>query len=100
MKIKITGLEPKIKLATDKQYPNLLAHASLKLIDEHERYFTISGFTIRKSKYDGKPYLMPPSKRMGNGFFKFTLIEKSLWKEIEKETLAEYEKETIPVVEE
>jgi len=95
----IIKLEPRIKLATDKQYPDLLSYVSLKLIDEHERYLTINGFTIRKSKYNGEPYLVPPSKRTGKGFFKFTLIEKSLWKEIEREALAEYEKESIPVVE-
>jgi hypothetical protein len=100
MEINITKLESSIKLATDNKYPDLLAYASIKLIDEHQRFLIINGFTIRKSKFDNNPYLTPPSKKMGKGFFKFTLIEKVLWNEIEKETLAKYEKETIPLIEE
>jgi hypothetical protein len=98
MEIKFIELKPTIKIATNKNNPDLLAYVSLKLIDKHERYFTINGFTIRKSKYNNDPYLLPPSKKSGNTFFKFTLIERSLWKEIEKEIIGEYEKETIPVI--
>ncbi len=100
MKISIRELKFKIKPATDKERPDLLAYASLTFIEEHERHFTFNGFTIRKSKYDGKPYLVPPTKRTGKGFYKFTLTERSLWKEIEKEAIAEYEKEAIPIIEE
>ncbi len=100
MKINFNEIKLTIKLVSDNKYPDLLAYASLKFIDEHGRHFTVNGFTIRKSKYNGKPYLTLPSKRMANGFFKFTLIENSLWKEIEKEALSQYEQETIPVIEE
>ena len=100
MKISINELKFTIKLVTDNKRPDLLAYASLKFIDKHERHFTCNGFTIRKSKYDGKPYLALPSKRTEKGFYKYNLVENSLWKEIEKEAIAQYEKETIPVVEE
>lgn len=99
MKINIKELQFKIKLTTDKERLDLLAYASLILIEEHERYFTVNGFTIRKSKYDSKPYLAPPSKSTARGFYKFILTERSLWKEIEKEAISEYEKTTIPIVE-
>jgi hypothetical protein len=100
MKINFKELIFKIKLADDKGYPDLLAYASLKLLDDHERHLTYNGFTIRKSQFNGKPYLMPPSKRTGKGFFKFLLAEKSLWKEIEKVAVEQYEFESIPIVEE
>jgi hypothetical protein len=100
MEINFRQLKPTIKLADDSSRPDLLAYASITLIDEHERHLTINGFTVRKSQYDGKPYLMPPSKSTGRGFYKFILAERSLWKEIEKEAIKEYEHEIIPIVEE
>ena len=100
MKLTINRLEFKIKLTRDNKYQDLLAYASLKFIDEHERHFTVNGFTIRKSKFDGKPYLALPSKRTGKTFFKFALVERSLWKEIEKEAISQYKYETIPIIEE
>jgi len=100
MKINIKELKFKIKLLTDKERPALLAYASLTFIEEHERHFTFNGFTIRKSKYDSKPYLAPPTKSTGKGFYKFTLVERSLWKEIEKAVIEEFEKAGIPIVEE
>ncbi len=98
MKISIKALEFTTKLVEDKKKPDLLAYMSLKFIDEHERHFTVNGFTIRKSKFDSKPYLAGPSKSAGGRFFKFILAEKSLWKEIEKEAVREYEEATIPVI--
>ena len=99
MKIDIKEIQPTVKLLNDKKYPDLLAYASLKFIDEHERHFTVNGFTIRKSKFNDKPYLVPPSKSMGSskGFFKFVLAENSLWREIEKEVIKQYDYATIPV---
>jgi hypothetical protein len=52
MKINFKELVFKIKLADDKGYPDLLAYASLKLLDEHERHLTYNGFTIRKSRIE------------------------------------------------
>jgi len=100
MKITIKEINFTIKLVDDNRYPDLLAYASIRFVDEHERHFTFNGFTIRKSKFNGKPYLAPPTKRMEKGFFKFALAERSLWKEIEKEMIAQYENELIPIIEE
>lgn len=102
MKINIKELKFKIKLTMDKKRPDLLAYVSFIFIEEHERYFTINGFTIRKGEYDNnnnKLYLAPPSKSTSRGFYRFTLIERSLWKEIEKEVISEYENTTIPIIE-
>lgn len=101
MKISFQELKPTIKLAEDKNYPDLLAYVSLKFVDEYGRHFTCNGFTLRKSKYGGElPYLVFPAKRTGNGFFKFNLVEKSLWKEIEREVIKLYQYETIPIINE
>ncbi|MBP8707909.1 MAG: hypothetical protein KBH94_04220 [Caldisericia bacterium] len=100
MKINIKELTFTIKPTEDNKHPDLLAYVSMKFIDEHERHFTVNGFTIRKSKYDGNPYLVPPSKSTGKSFFKFVLVESSLWREIEKEAIKEYDYTTIPAVEE
>ena len=99
MKINIKEIKFKIKLTTDNKHPDLLAYASLVFAEEHERYLTVNGFTVRKSKYNDKPYLAPPSKSTAKGFYKFILAERSLWKEIEKEAIEQYEKEIIPIVE-
>jgi len=100
MKINIKKVKFNIKLAVDKERPDLLAYTSLIFAEENKRYFAISGFTIRKSKFNGKPYLAPPSRRTKNGFFVYTLFEKTLWREIEKEVIKQYEYETIPIIEE
>jgi len=100
MKINILQLDFTIKPIEDTNKPDMLAHVSLKFTDEHERHFTVNGFTIRVSKLNQKPYLVPPSKSMGmgRGFFKYTIIDSSLWKEIERDILKEYDYSTIPVI--
>jgi len=100
MKISIQELSFKITLNDKPEYPDLLAYVSIIFKEEHERHFTCNGFTIRKSKHNGKPYLTFPSKKTRAGFYKFNLIEKSLFKEIEKEAVAEYERATIPIINE
>ena len=100
MKILFKEIKPIIKLSIDQKQPSLLAYVSLKLIDEHERHFTVNGFTIRKSQYNGNPYLTMPSKKAGVGYYKFAIIDKSLLKEIEKEVLSQFQYESIPVIEE
>jgi hypothetical protein len=100
MKINIKEIQPTIKIVTNKKYPDLLAYVSLRFIEEHERHFTVNGFTIRTSKYNHKPYLVPPSKSMSSkGFYKFVLVEESLWKKIEKTVIREYEYQNIPIIE-
>ena len=95
MKINIKKIDFTIKQVEDKKYPDLLARVSIKFIDEHERFFCINGFTIRISKFNKKPYLWPPVKQGG---FKFTLVEQSWWKELEKEIIDKYEFDKIPVI--
>jgi hypothetical protein len=95
MKININEIKIKIKLMEDTKYPDVMAQAFLSFIDDSKRTMTFSGFTVRKSKFQGY-YATPPSR----GRFKFFLAEISLWKEIEREILNEYEKAGIPVIEE
>lgn len=101
MKIEFIELVPTIKLAHDAKHPDLLAYSSVKLADKHNRQLIINGFTVRKSKRNEKPYLVPPSKSLGlgKGFFRYTEIDKSLWAEIEKEIVNAYEYAKIPIVE-
>ncbi len=99
MEINIQEINFTINIKDDKEHPDLLAYLSIIFIEEHGRKFACNGFTIRKSKFDGKPYIAMPSKRSGNGFFVFNLIEKTLFKEIEREAIRQYEHESIPVIE-
>ena len=100
MEINFKEIKFKTKLANDKERPDLLAYIWLTLIDGHGRSLTIGGFTLRKSKFNGKPYLVPPSKSTPVGFYKFVLIERTLWREIEKEAISQYDYEIIPIIEE
>ena len=100
MKIKFEELKFSIKPNVDKSYPDLFARVSISFFDEHQRNFTFNGFTIRKSKNDGKPYLTHPSKPTNNGFYVFSLVDKTLFKEIEREVLKEYSDNTIPIIDE
>ena len=96
MKINIEEITVKIKLMSNDKYPDIKAQAFLSFVDDKKRSMTISGFTVRNSKYEnGGFYVTPPSR----GFFKFFLAETSLWKEIEREMINKYNRESIPVVE-
>jgi DNA-binding cell septation regulator SpoVG len=97
MEINIQKIEFKITPKDSLESPDLLAYVSLVFKDNHERHFTSNGFTIRKSKHNDSPYLTFPSKRTPSGFYKFSLIEKSLFKEIEKEVIRQYECDTIQI---
>jgi len=96
MTINITELKFTIKEATDaNKHPNLLAYVTLTFKEETGEYFTMSGFTLWKSKYGGYNVEVP-SKRG----FKYCLIEKSLWRKIKQEIINQYDYDNIPVVEE
>lgn len=96
MKINITELKFTIKEATDSnKHPNLLAYVTLTFKEETGEYFTISGFTLWKSKYGGYNVEVP-SKRG----FKYCLIEKSLWRKIKQKIINQHDYNNIPVVEE
>lgn len=95
MKINFTDIEIKITVPKEKKSENLLAKVILILkSDDGSEYFSISGFTLWKSKYGGYN-LTPPSC----GYFKFCLIGQSLKGKIEKEVVKQYEYNRIPIVE-
>jgi hypothetical protein len=94
MKIDFKEMEFKVKLATDKnKHQNLLAFGTLILKGETGEYFTISGFTLWKSKFGG--YNVEVPNKSG---FKYCLIEPSLKRKIEREIISQYDHETIPVI--
>ena len=96
MTINITELKFTIKKVTDgNKHPNLLAYVTLTFKEETGEYFTMSGFTLWKSKYGGYNVEVP-SKRG----FKYCLIEKSLWRKIKQEIINQYDYGKIPIVEE
>lgn len=95
MRINITELKFTIKEATDtNKHPNLLAYVTLTFKEGTGEYFTMSGFTLWKSKYGGYNVEVP-SKRG----FKYCLIEKSLWRKIKQEIINQYDYDNIPVIE-
>ena len=98
MKINFNEITIKIKKIPieERPHPNLLANAFLTLKEEFGSYFTISGFTVWKSK-DYKGYnVKVPQKRN----FDYCSFEKSLWQKLKKEIISEYERSTIPIIEE
>lgn len=96
MKINIKELKFKIQKAKDKRkHPNLLAFVTLTFVGEFGEYFSISGFTLWKSKYGGYNIEVPGKKG-----FKYCLIERSLRRKIEQEIIREYEYMEIPIIEE
>lgn len=90
MKININEITAKVQLVTGK-HPNLLANASITLRGETGQYFTISGFSIWKSKFDDSKNVQVPQKIN----FKYCLFEERLWKIISKEILETYDQADI-----
>lgn len=100
MEIKIQGKfvlnKISIKPIKDKKNPNLLGYASISFKEEISgEYFTISGFTIWKSKFEGYNVEVPAKKH-----FKFCLFESSLWRKIKQKIIKKYEYEEIPIIKE
>jgi hypothetical protein len=96
MKININEINFTIKQATDSnKHQNLLAYITLTFKEESGEYFTISGFTFWKSKFDGYNLEVP-----GKSGFKYCLIEKSLWRKIKQEIIKQYDYKDIPIIEE
>jgi hypothetical protein len=84
-----------VKLGEGKIHENFLAYASLKFEDENNGYyFTISGFSIWKSKYGG--YNVETPKKV---HFTYFLSDKVLMQKIRKAIIEKYEYEKIPVIE-
>ena len=94
-KIKFT-ISVKIKLADKTKQPDLLAYASVRFQDDQERYFNISGLTIRKHKFgdDKKYWIAYPKTRI----FEFLAIHEYLKAEIERIIIEKYEYHLIPVI--
>jgi hypothetical protein len=95
MKINL-NIEAEVKIYPAKgKHENLLANASLTFRFENGQYFSISGFSIWKSKYDGQPNVQMPRK----AGFRFCTFESNLWKILSKEILNKYDYYTIePVI--
>lgn len=91
MKININEITAKVQIVKGK-HENLLANASIALKTETGQYFTISGFSVWKSKFEGAPLNVSVPQ---NRNFKYCLFEGMLWKQISKEILEEYDKADI-----
>ena len=96
MKTNFTEITVKIQPFPEyiKKHENILANASVTLRDEDGSYFTISGFTIWKSKLEGRNVTEPSSAR-----FKYCLFERGFWRRLKAEILKAYDYHQIPVVE-
>lgn len=80
-----------------KRHPNLLANASVSFKGASGQYFTITGFTVWKSKYGGLNVQVPQKNFPP---FKYLLVEKTLWKKISDEIVSQYEYAIIPIIKE
>ena len=81
----------------EKNHPNMLANAFLTLKNKDGEYWTISGFTVWKSRdYDGYNVTLPQNSKN----FKYCSFEKSFWGKLKRQIIKEYECSTIPIVEE
>jgi len=101
IELKFVKICPLIKMAPKQKNSDLLAYASLKIFDQKGRFLILGGFTVRKSKYDGNPYITFPScQNQNKKIFKFISCEKELEEEIKKMILDAYEYATIPIVDE
>ena len=95
MKINITEVNFTIKKNVDpNKHENLLGYATLIFKDDLGDYFTITGFTIWKSKINGLLNVEPPGK-IG---FKYCLGP--ILKKLTKEIIEQYNFQSIPIVEE
>ena len=96
MKINITEVTVKVKPTSeqDRKHPNILGTASITLKEEVGGYFTISGFTVWKSK-DYKGMNVTEPQKPG---FKYVLFESNFGRMIKAEIIKAYEKELIPII--
>ena len=93
MQIEINEFTCKVSPVEKTQHPNLLANVSVSFKGIGSQYFTITGFTIWKSKFGGLSVQLPQK----NGF-KYLLVEKSLWKKMSDEILSQYDYASMPIV--
>ncbi|HEX8974823.1 MAG TPA: hypothetical protein VF817_05090 [Patescibacteria group bacterium] len=91
MNVQLKELDIKINLISGK-HENLLANANVTFRFESGEYFTITGFSVWKSKFGGLNVTEP--QKAG---FKFCFFEKSLWNKVKKHILHAYDYATIPI---
>lgn len=91
LNLQLKELGVKINLLTDK-HPNLLANAHVTFKFETGEHFTITGFSIWKSKFEGSGLNITQPQRAR---FQFCYFEKSIWNKIKKYILDAYDYETI-----
>ncbi len=99
MKTNLNEITVKVTLIpeTDRKHPNLLANVSITLKDDEGGYFTISGFAIWKSKFEGQPLNITVPKKPG---FSYCRFEPGFWRRLKSEIIRAYGYERIPIVEE
>lgn len=98
MRINITEVTAKIRIVpeTERKHENILASASITLKNDEGGYFTISGFTVWKSKdYAGLNITVPQNPRSK---FKYVQFESGLGKKINRMIEEAYHMEKIPVI--
>jgi len=96
MKVIFNEIKFTIKKASENEkHPNLLAFITLRFEEKNGGYFILSGFTLWRSKFGG--YHIEVPNKPG---FKYCLISRPLWKEIEQKITRQYDYESIPVIEE
>ena len=80
-----------------KGHPNLLAMASITFKGDSAGYFTIGGFSIWISKFEGQGLNVEPPKTPR---FEYVVFEGGLGQKVKKEILKKYEEKGIPIIEE
>lgn len=93
LELQLKELSVKINLSNGR-IQNMLASANVTFKFESGEYFTITGFSVWKSKFEGLNITEPQKAR-----FKFCFFEKSIWTKIKKNILDAYECASIPIVE-
>jgi hypothetical protein len=96
MKLSIQEVTVKIIIISEseRKHPNILANALVTFKGE-DGYFTISGFTVWRSKHGGLNATVPENPR---SHFKYMQSETGLWRRLKLEIESAYEYALIPVV--
>jgi len=97
MKLNIREATIKIKLIseTERKHENILADAFVTFKEEEGGYFTVSGFKIWKSKFEGGGLNVTVPR---NKHFEFCKFEPAFWRRLKLEIIKAYEYEEIPII--
>lgn len=82
----------RVSIPLKKFNENILANASLVFVGDLGTYFTLTGFTVWKSKFGGYNVEVPQKKN-----FKYCSFAPSFWESVKTLIIDAYEWETIPV---